>query len=497
MKDIVAREQVRLSAWKCLRLSLTGMSFRLGRSIITVSILALAVAFLSYMITYGLISHDTRLAAGRELEDERLLGEFSTRLTSPDSADTILANLNSTDEKAAARRAEYERWSQTASLEEILRIARQLDAFGLYIRQLPVTKRAVLTGDMEEDSILALARSLGSAARLDSFLKHLNASGEVPMPGSEEEFRRLIQSGVPLLAGWIEAVQKGQLVAIARVQSATAGQDIKTLLAGSTAGFTSTLEDAGFHSTPEMHTRLRRLAQHALEEEKLRHALTQQEVRYALARKSGLKAPQIDMAAVLPWITSARRADDAAACLSPAGIGLSAAQLLAMADRKRRTDALRNVAGASFSGAGDRLSPREGIFAFDAGTRWLIGVSFIVCAVGVANAMLMSVTERFTEIATMKCLGALNSFVMQIFFFEALVQGMVGGLAGLILGTFLAVVRSAAEFGTLAFHNIPYADLFSGGLAAWLVGLALAAGAAISPVWMAARLAPMEAMRME
>ena len=39
---------------------------------------------------------------------------------------------------------------------------------------------------------------------------------------------------------------------------------------------------------------------------------------------------------------------------------------------------------------------------------WLIVMSLIVCVVGIANSMLMAVTERFREIGTMKCLGALD-----------------------------------------------------------------------------------------
>ncbi|MFQ6133274.1 MAG: ABC transporter permease, partial [Armatimonadota bacterium] len=35
---------------------------------------------------------------------------------------------------------------------------------------------------------------------------------------------------------------------------------------------------------------------------------------------------------------------------------------------------------------------------------WLIGMSLLVCVVGIINSMLMSVTERFREIGTMKCL---------------------------------------------------------------------------------------------
>ena len=50
---------------------------------------------------------------------------------------------------------------------------------------------------------------------------------------------------------------------------------------------------------------------------------------------------------------------------------------------------------------------------------WLIIMSLIVCVVGIANSMLMAVTERFQEIGTMKCLGALDRFVVRLFLLES------------------------------------------------------------------------------
>jgi len=45
---------------------------------------------------------------------------------------------------------------------------------------------------------------------------------------------------------------------------------------------------------------------------------------------------------------------------------------------------------------------------------WLAAMSLVVATVGIVNSMLMSVTERYKEIGTMKCLGALDSFIVPI-----------------------------------------------------------------------------------
>ena len=48
--------------------------------------------------------------------------------------------------------------------------------------------------------------------------------------------------------------------------------------------------------------------------------------------------------------------------------------------------------------------------------------------------MLMSVSERFREIGTMKCLGALNSLIVRLFLIEAIFMGFVASFGGWVLG---------------------------------------------------------------
>ena len=65
---------------------------------------------------------------------------------------------------------------------------------------------------------------------------------------------------------------------------------------------------------------------------------------------------------------------------------------------------------------------------------WLVIMALMVSVVGIANSMLMSVTERFREIGTMKCLGALDKFIVKLFLFESALLGLLGSLLGALLG---------------------------------------------------------------
>jgi hypothetical protein len=130
-------------------------------------------------------------------------------------------------------------------------------------------------------------------------------------------------------------------------------------------------------------------------------------------------------------------------------------------------------------------------------TFWLIAVSFLVCVVGIANAMLMAVTERFREIATMKCLGALDEFIMIIFLIESGLQGLIGGVFGVLLGLVLAVIRCSSAFGLYTWHYFPVVDVLKNTGISTAAGMLLAMLAAVYPAWVASRMAPMEAMRVE
>ena len=84
------------------------------------------------------------------------------------------------------------------------------------------------------------------------------------------------------------------------------------------------------------------------------------------------------------------------------------------------------------------MTPGATSIASTAKQRWIVFLSLLVCVVGIINAQLMSVTERFREIGTLKCLGALDRFIVRIFVIEATMQGLAGGIIGALLGVLVA-----------------------------------------------------------
>ena len=126
---------------------------------------------------------------------------------------------------------------------------------------------------------------------------------------------------------------------------------------------------------------------------------------------------------------------------------------------------------------------------------WLIVLSLLVCLVGIANAMLMSVTERFREIGTMKCLGALDSFIVKLFLLESSFQGAVGTIIGAVLGLLLTFLLALVSYGGYTLDYFPGIKLLIYAGLAFLIGSTLSLVGAILPAYRAAKMEPVDAMR--
>jgi len=128
-------------------------------------------------------------------------------------------------------------------------------------------------------------------------------------------------------------------------------------------------------------------------------------------------------------------------------------------------------------------------------------LALAVATLGIINTLVMAILERRREIGILKALGAADRDVKELFFVEAGVMGLFGGVLGVGFGWFIG---RALTWGTNIYlhrQNLPSAHVFSVpwwlvlGAIVFAVGVSLAAG--LYPATRAARLNPVEALRYE
>jgi len=128
---------------------------------------------------------------------------------------------------------------------------------------------------------------------------------------------------------------------------------------------------------------------------------------------------------------------------------------------------------------------------------WLVNMSLLVCAVGITNSMFMAVTERFREIGTMKCLGALDSFIVRLFLIESGLLGIAGAIAGAAVGFVVMMLISMIQEGVSVWVKLDYLAVLRNLGFCVAVGVLLSIAAAVPPAIKAAKMPPASALRTE
>ncbi len=130
--------------------------------------------------------------------------------------------------------------------------------------------------------------------------------------------------------------------------------------------------------------------------------------------------------------------------------------------------------------------------------RWLwMAVALLICTTGTLNAIVMSVTERVKEIGTLKCLGSRNIHIVEIFLFESVLLGLLGGILGAVIGYLAALLNFGATVGWKYLTGEIALAAAENILVCIGISAALALLASVIPVLMAARIEPAAAMRYE
>jgi len=128
---------------------------------------------------------------------------------------------------------------------------------------------------------------------------------------------------------------------------------------------------------------------------------------------------------------------------------------------------------------------------------WMAIIAILVCGVGIVNSMLMSVTERYKEIGTMKCLGATDGNILGIFLIESALLGLLGGVIGSLIGWSAGILINGLQLGWSVVYQVPMGTyLYNFGLAI-LVAFGVSIAAAAYPAYVGAKLSPADALRYE
>jgi ABC-type antimicrobial peptide transport system permease subunit len=128
------------------------------------------------------------------------------------------------------------------------------------------------------------------------------------------------------------------------------------------------------------------------------------------------------------------------------------------------------------------------------------GISLLVASFGIANTMIMSILERTREIGIMKAIGAEDREIKLIFFVEAGVIGLTGGVLGALAAWGIdGVANRLAYRFILQPQGASYIDFFAippylwGGAILFAVFVSILA--ALYPAARAARIDPVKALR--
>jgi putative ABC transport system permease protein len=129
--------------------------------------------------------------------------------------------------------------------------------------------------------------------------------------------------------------------------------------------------------------------------------------------------------------------------------------------------------------------------AFTAG---VAGISLLVGSIGVANIMLVTVTERTREIGIRKAIGARPRVILGQFLLESVFLSGMGGLIGIVIGVGLSLTGAAILPQLIPDFPVPAVDVFSV-LLSFGVSLVIGLLAGGYPAHRASRLRPIEALR--
>lgn len=612
MKVIDIKNQVSLPFAKCIELVLSGIKYRLFRAAITVSIIALAVAFLMTMLTESFIARRVAEEIQQRTAPRKAFDFWVSRISSPLTPGQLTLELAS-GQKGGPRWKEFLAWGKLTDpqIQKLANIAQRQVAYGRFFSELEEGELRPMVGRVRGEAIFQLLQDQQAYQQFEDEFRTLGKQ----MHTGLEEFKTFLADWQGTATDRL-AILAGNNAALEIVKARFGDLEAKNVLANADEKLLQLLSENNFHLSENQANVVRQQASLAVDAETMVSLLGIEKVKNKLAYERSAELTDVDTPMFFSEIGSSKGAQWLKDLVAELSEGISrlevelpkqraeVAKLSAQAeeledsaenlknqledqqeslrsaessgneqdiaqarlaidkakqaleavekqqqellegerdergnlvitglndkkqDLKRAVESAKSLFPArgnieSFTLTPDRIKAvaqnrnqqrklatvettvrrsagtEGGFLGYSSRTMWLITVSFLVCVVGIANAMLMSVTDRFREIATMKCLGATDGYIMTNFILESCLQGTAGGIIGAILGFLLGSLRSLFSYGWISLQHMPVGLVLTTAAVSLVVGVILSALAAVYPAWIAARLAPMEAMRIE
>ncbi|HMP71758.1 MAG TPA: hypothetical protein PKE55_00695 [Kiritimatiellia bacterium] len=490
MKPIDVKEQPILSAGRVFQIALSGVKYRLFRAAVTVAVITVAMAFLMNILTESLIKRAVADSVREQIEDLRTVDAWIAKLSIPQTTEEILEQIASVSQSELdLHELVHMSGKPSEALLAAEPVARDALFYLRFFNDMNFGRRRVLVGSAEATRIFD---HLQTPAAWQTFTANLADMHTIRFPAAVEDFEAFLAAW-PDLRSLVASVRDGQARAIRHVQRNLGDTPLAQALRAADGPFGEVLREAGFALSERQAATLSTEVERLEAIQRIEGTINNPGIRQAVAADRDVLPGDVSMQLIWGLLRQRDRSEWFYDLMAEHGLNvdqLSPQRIEELAAHQGHVRLLK-IAERQTTGAGGGF--------MDIGPRmtWLAMVSMLVCAVGITNAMLMSVTERFREIATLKCLGALDGFIMVVFLIEAGILGIVGGIGGAIIGLLLGFVRMLFTFQSLAFNAFPLTQLLYAGLISIGLGMILAAVAAVYPSMRAARLAPMEAMRIE
>jgi lipoprotein-releasing system permease protein len=172
-------------------------------------------------------------------------------------------------------------------------------------------------------------------------------------------------------------------------------------------------------------------------------------------------------------------------------------------DIKRTAAAVRQMLGSSFTTVDWQEANRPLFTALALERRIgvvIIALIILIAALNITTTLILVVMERRRDIAILNTMGATSGSIMSIFVIEGAIVGMLGAIAGVLLGALAVLIANRYRLISLppdvySISNVPLSLHFRDLAFAALVAFGLSIVATIYPAHAAARIRPAEMLR--